>query len=122
IFGRGFQAPVAVSLANFVAFVQSVSATEVVVVPAIPLAANCATITGPITVTNINTGSTADTSFSFTYQAIPPQISSISVNHGPPGTPVTINGLQLPQNKTDAQVTFGGVPANVNSSTPTQMV
>ena len=61
IFGRGFQAPVAVSLAGFGAFVQSVSATELVVIPGPAVATGCADVSGPIGVVNLNTGSRAET-------------------------------------------------------------
>ena len=57
IFGRGFQAPVAVELAGWAAIIQSVSATEIVVVPGPALTAGCADITGAIEITNLNTGS-----------------------------------------------------------------
>ena len=69
----GFQAPVAVTLAGVPAFVQSVSATEIVVLPGIPAGCGCATVTGAIVVTNINTGetATAPAGVTFTYVVVP---------------------------------------------------
>src|ERR1700674_3533791 len=66
IFGQGFDAPVAVSLAGITASVVSVSATEIIVMPGNPALAACTDVTGPVVVTNITTGDTASGS-SFTY-------------------------------------------------------
>ena len=66
IFGQGFEAPVKVSLAGFIATVMSVSATEITVLPGGALPTGCADLTGPMTVTNINTGDSASGQ-TFTY-------------------------------------------------------
>ena len=66
IHGHGFQAPVAVSLAGWAATVISVSESELVVLPGLPLLTACADVAGPVSVTNINSGDTAS-ALSFTY-------------------------------------------------------
>ena len=49
----------AVSLAGVGALVQSVAATEIVVVPGTPLVGGCADLNGDIVVVNIDTGDSA---------------------------------------------------------------
>jgi hypothetical protein len=70
IYGTGFQAPVVVTLAGVQAFVQSVSATELVVMPGIP--AGCSGGgAGAVVVTNITTGETASgLGVTFTYVVV----------------------------------------------------
>jgi hypothetical protein len=96
IFGQGFEAPVAVSLAGIAASVISVSATEVIVLPATPFAAGCADISGTVSVTNINTGDTA-TGLTFVYliAQTAPIIRSVFPSTGDPGTTVTISGVSF---------------------------
>jgi len=118
IFGRGFQAPVAVELAGWGAIIQSVSATEIVVVPGPALTAGCADITGPIEITNLNTGSSVQDG-SFTYLVVKPIISSVVPNAGPGGTGVTITGFNLPDTVPDAEVKFGSQTALVTSASTT---
>ncbi len=92
IHGQGFEAPVAVSLAGFVAQVISVSATEILVIPGGANANGCTDVTGPMTVTNINTGDTASAqSFTYLVKAAGPFISSVSPGSGTGGT-ITISG------------------------------
>jgi hypothetical protein len=115
IHGQGFQAPVKVSLAGFIATVMSVSATEIVVLPGGALATSCSDISGPMTVTNIDTGDTA-TGQSFTYlvKSLGPIIFAVSPGSGTGGT-ITITGA----NFTGIQsVTVGGKAASftVNGS------
>ena len=95
IHGQGFQAPVKVSLAGFVATVMSVSATEIVVLPGNALATTCTDITGPMVVTNIDTGDTA-TGQSFTYlvKSEGPVIFSVGAGSGTGGT-ITITGANF---------------------------
>jgi len=88
IFGQGFQAPVAVSLAGIAAGpIQSVSATEIVVFPGSPLVSSCADISGPISVVNINTGdgATAD-GLIFHYVVEKPTINGVSPANSCPTT------------------------------------
>ena len=123
IYGQGFQAPVAVTLAGWGAVVQSVSATEIVVIPGPALPTGCADITGPISVTSIDAGNGA-TNGSFTYLIQKPVITGVSpANSGGAagGTVVTITGLNLPL-VANAQVRFGGATAFVTSSDGTTMV
>ena len=119
IYGQGFQGPVAVDLAGFGAIVQSVSATEIVVVPGNPLPAGCANITGPIVVVNINTGDAA-TNGVFTY--LVPQVVITGVvpsnDGGGSVTTVTITGTGFPNSIADADVKFGAKSAFVQSVSP----
>ena len=107
IFGQGFQAPVAVSLAGIPAAVISVSATEVVVLPSAPFTNGCSDISGPISVTNINTGETFSTGPTFTYliAQTKPIITSVSPSQAAPGATVAISGPNL---STVSSVTVGG--------------
>ena len=119
IFGHGFQAPVAVTLAAQPATVVSVSESELVVVPGRP--GSCSGPSGGVTVTNINTGDTA-TALTFTYRAPVPTITLLSPAQGPPGTVVTITGTNLPSRPDDASVTFGTIHAAVTSASVTELV
>src|SRR5262249_43791195 len=124
IFGQGFQPPVAVTLAGVPAFVQSVSATEIVVLPSTPLLSACGNITGGIAVVNIDTGDGASTdanTLAFTYVVPKPAISNVapgnscptggngcpSDNGGVGGGTVTIDGVNFPSSIASAQVKFG---------------
>ena len=132
IYGQGFQAPVAVSLAGIGALVQSVAATEIVVLPSNPIITGCTDLSGDIVVTNIDTGDTAKATNAFTYHLLKPTISGINpANSCPTGTPcpngglgnipVTITGTNLP-GKDNAQVKFGSQTAFVTSSDGATMV
>jgi hypothetical protein len=114
IYGRGFQAPVAVSLAGFGAFVQSVSATEIVVIPGSPLATGCADVTGEIEVVNINTGS-GGTGGSFTYVVQKPAITGVAPTAAQLPAQATVTGINFPQSIADAEVKFGARTAFVAS-------
>jgi IPT/TIG domain-containing protein len=93
IFGQGFQAPVAVTLAGIGASVISVSATEILVTPGLPLVTACTDVTGPTRVVNINTGDVAEgPDFFYLVQATRPSISGMSPSQGPPGTSVSFSG------------------------------
>ena len=131
IYGQGFQAPAAVSLAGWAAFVQSVSATEIDVIPGNALPVGCADITGPIVVTNVDTGDTA-TGGSFTYVVPKPAITGISPsnscpggapcpNGGTGGTAATISGVYLPASVGSADVKFGALTAFVGAATSTSI-
>ncbi|HTY42735.1 MAG TPA: IPT/TIG domain-containing protein [Thermoanaerobaculia bacterium] len=131
IFGQGFSAPVAVSLAGWAALVQSVSATEVVVIPGPAVASGCADITGPISVTNIDTGD-SDSQGSFTYHALKPTIAGVSPvnscpsgapcpNGGTGGIPADITGTLFPPALSSTQVKFGTATAFVNSVSSTDI-
>ncbi|HZI67739.1 MAG TPA: IPT/TIG domain-containing protein [Thermoanaerobaculia bacterium] len=124
IFGHGFQAPVSVTLAGRPAIIISVSESEIVVLPSQPFVTGCSDLTGPVRVTNINTGDTATGTVNFTYlvaQTVP-TIVSIAPTTGPPGTVVTITGFNLPVSTADADVRFGGRLATVSSASSTQLV
>jgi hypothetical protein len=135
IFGQGFQAPVAVTLAGIPAFVQSVSATEIVVLPSQPLLSSCDNITGDIAVVNIDTGDGA-TGGAFTYVVPKPSISNVTPgnscpnggngcptdNGGVGGGTVTIDGVNLPASTGTAQVKFGSQTAFVTSASISEIV
>jgi hypothetical protein len=117
IYGRGFEAPVAVSLAGIGAVVQSVSATELHVIPGQPIDAGCGDISGGIGVTNLTTGSSASgENLTFTYNAVDVVITQVAPNFGLGGTDVTILGINLPRSIADADVRFGGQSAVVTSA------
>lgn len=117
IYGQGFDAPVAVSLAGIAAIVQSVSATEIVVLPVFPLLSGCSNLSADVSVTNINTGDTA-TGLSFTYIVPQMAITGVTPAVGVTGDPVTITGVNFPQTVADAEVKFGGRTAFVSSVAP----
>ncbi|HEU5248586.1 MAG TPA: IPT/TIG domain-containing protein, partial [Thermoanaerobaculia bacterium] len=125
IFGHGFQAPVAVTLAGRPATVISVSESELVVLPSRPLDP-CASGSGAVVVTNINTGDTVS-GLTFTYTGGRPTITQVLPSFGPPGTVVTLNGQNLPSRLEDASVLFENaalgvsVPAAVSATSETQM-
>lgn len=132
IYGRGFQAPVAVTLAGFGALIQSVSATEIVVIPGPALPNGCNDITGEIAVVNINTGS-GTTGGSFTYLIARPAIANVSPNNScPGGAPCSINGglgggaatisgANFPTDPASVEVKFGPQTAFVNSASSTAL-
>jgi large repetitive protein len=127
IFGRGFQAPIAVSLAGFGAIIQSVTATEIVVIPGPAIPEGCSNIEGEIGITNLNTGS-GTTGGSFTYVVSKPAIASVIPSNSCPGgapctpgggfgnIPATINGANFPLNPASVDVKFGNQTAFVNST------
>ena len=121
IFGQGFQAPVAVSLAGVVVnSILSVSATEIVVIPGFPASiTGCKDIAGAVSVTNIDSGDTASgSSFTYLVAVTAPVISSINPPSGPPGTAVTIigNGMSLVNT-----VKFGSRAASITAQSATSI-
>lgn len=122
IFGHGFQAPVAVSLAGRAATIISVSESELVVLPSRPLLEGCSDVSGSVTVTNINTGDT-DTGLSFTYLVTQtqPTITDVQPREGLAGTILTITGFNLPITIADAQVEIGGRVAVVSAASASEL-
>jgi len=120
IYGQGFLSPVAVTLAGIPANPFSVSATELLVLPGTPFLTDCKDLSGPVIVTNIDSGDTA-TGPTFIYQVeqTKPIITSVSPSSGPPGTTVTITGSNLGN---ITSVTFGDRSAPIVSVSPTQVV
>lgn len=114
IYGQGFQAPVAVTLAGIPAYVQSVSATEIQALPSLPLLSGCSNISGAVSVTNIDTGDTASGG-GFTYVVPELAITGVSPQIGQAGTAVTITGTNFPLTVADADVKFGARQAFVTS-------
>jgi hypothetical protein len=117
IFGQGFEAPVAVTLAGVPANVNSVSATEIVVTPGPPLIEGCSDLAGPIHVVNINSGDGANGP-GFTYVVSKGAISSISPTNDGAGTvtSVTITGSGFSAG--NAVVKFGAKTAFVTGGGP----
>ncbi|MEM7481296.1 MAG: IPT/TIG domain-containing protein [Acidobacteriota bacterium] len=115
IFGQGFDAPVAVELANFAQSVRSVTGTEIVVETVPIVTDSCDDVSGGVEVVNIETGDSATSGITFTYlvELFGPLVSSLSPTSGPQagGTTVTVRGSNL----RDAFVTFDGRPAAITS-------
>jgi uncharacterized repeat protein (TIGR01451 family) len=113
IFGHGFQAPVLVTIGGTRAIIQSVSDSEILVVPVL---SGCSGGGGGVTVTNLNTGETASSPQSLTITPITPTISGINPTSGAAGSSVTITGTNLPTTTALARVTFGTQQATVVSA------
>jgi hypothetical protein len=114
IYGTGFQAPVVVTLAGVQAFVQSVSATELVVLPAYP--PNCGAGSGTeVVVVNVTTGETA-TGGPFTYIAVPMTITNVIPAVGQTNDVIELDGTNLPSSAANAQVLFGSRAGLVQST------
>jgi hypothetical protein len=122
IFGQGFDEPVAVGLGGFAAQVLSVTGSEIVVrSPAIRVS-SCAAVSGPVTVTNIDTGNTASTQGTiFTYDVLRPLITNISPTSGAENgnSQVSITGSNFTP---PLRVVIGGQAASVLSSNANQVV
>lgn len=117
IFGQGFESPVAVSLAGIAATVISVSSTEILALPGNPAVSGCTDITGPVSVTNINTGETASgSSFFYLVKQTAPVLFGVSPpsGHANGTLSVTLTGANL---GTVDTVTIGG--RNVSPSSRT---
>ncbi len=122
IFGHGFQAPVAVTLAGRPALVMSVSESELVVLPSRPFLTGCSDVSGAVAVTNINSGDSASgLTFTYLVAQTKPVIISVSPNTGAIGTVVTITGLNLPISIADAEVKFGTRLATVTAASATSL-
>ena len=125
IFGEGFDAPVKVSLAGWVATVLSVSASEIVVVPGSIVAAGCSDVSGAMEVTNINTGDTA-TGQTFTYlvSASGPIITGVTPSSAQvpgAGIQLLISGSNFPTTVAGVSVTVGGRQVTVVTATSTSL-
>ena len=126
IFGHGFQAPVAVTLAGRPATIISVSESELVVLPSRPFVTSCGDVSGAVVVTNINSGDTAS-GLTFTYlvaQTRPVIISvlpAMGTGLAPTPTVVTITGSNLPISIADAEVKFGSRLATVTAASSTSL-
>jgi hypothetical protein len=77
IYGQGFEDPVAVTLAGVAAYVLCASGTEIQVAPGFPTGAGCSDVQGPVHVTNLGSGDSADGP-QFTYLNSPPALVSVS--------------------------------------------
>ncbi len=120
IFGQGFEAPVAVTLAGIPAVVISVSATEILALPGNPQVSGCTDVSGAVSVTNINTGDTATgANFRYLVAQTAPLITSVSPGFGTPGTIVTITGSGFSK---VTSVKFGSRAASFSISSPSTIV
>lgn len=114
IFGQGFEAPVQVSLAGFVATVISVSSTEIAVLPGGANPTGCTDVTGPMTVTNINTGDNASgQTFTYVVKSNGPFINGVSASEASGVVTATITGGNF---FNITSVLIGGKAAFVSSS------
>jgi hypothetical protein len=116
IYGTGFQAPVSVTLADVPAYVQSVSATEVVVMPGTPTGCGAGG-SGAVVVTNITSGERAQNpNVTFTYIAVPMAVTNVVPSLGQGGTAVELDGQNLPTSVSNTRVLFGARVATVQSA------
>jgi hypothetical protein len=120
IFGQGFVAPVNVSVAGLQADIISVTGTEIVVRPRIPAIGNCQDVSGPVVVTNINTGDSDSTDANFIYRAFEPTLFGVNPPSGPGATSVartaTGNAFEDP-----VRVLFGDAAASITATTSTSI-
>lgn len=125
IHGEGFDAPVKVSLAGWVASVISVSATEVVVVPGNIVVSGCSDVSGTMSVTNINTGETAEgQTFTYLVAAAGPVITGVSQSQAQvpvAGIQLVISGANFPTSAAGVNVTLGGRQLQVLSASATAL-
>ncbi len=125
IFGAGFDEPVAVSLAGFAMPILSVTGSEVVVRTEVVVPTTCADITGPVSLTNIETGDNGNSGGTlFVFRVFEPFVAGITPNTAPfsGGTAATINGTQF---ESPSRVVFsnGGeeVSAQIQSVSDTEI-
>lgn len=115
IFGQGFNAPVAIELANFAQNSLTVTGTELTLRTAAIRTATCSDPTGPIEVVNINSGDGAS-ALSYIYEVVryTPVIFTVSPDSGDEdgGTVVTLSGRDL----RTPLASIGGRPAEVLST------
>lgn len=122
--GSGFDDPVAVSLGGVGQGVLSVTGTQILFVTSGVVPSSCPsngiiTVTG-VSVTNIETGDSAQAALGFNYVVPKPQIFGISPTSGGPGTAAVITGENF---ATNVQVLFGdatngsSAPVGAHSST-----
>jgi hypothetical protein len=120
IYGRGFDEPVAVTLGQHAQQVLSVSGSEIVV-RTVPIAVtNCADVTGPTAVVNIETGDGDSNGPNFTYRIPRPLLFNVSPFGGPQSgnTLVSITGANF-GSPMIVEFVIGGTAfgGNVQSST-----
>lgn len=121
IFGQGFDAPVSVEFGGVLQEVRSVTGTEIVVRTVAVDVDNCTVVngSGPVTVTNIETGD-SDTGPTFQFVITEPLITGLSVTSGPEGgnTPLTISGAGFDP---PTRVLFGGAAGTITSEGSTSI-
>lgn len=128
IFGRGFEAPVAVTLANIAAKVISVSATEVIVLPGDPVISGCLDVSGPAQVVNINTGDSDSSTVGFTYlvSVTKPVITNVSPSSAAAGSSININGFNFAGGPTGIgrinSVLIGGRPVSFSVQSDSSII
>ena len=89
--GYGFDDPVTVVIGGIVAQPVEVFGTRIVAITGTPLVTSCANVTGPISVTNRETGETATAAgLTFTFLAPRPTFVSVSPNPVTEGTAVSL--------------------------------
>ncbi|MEM1246097.1 MAG: IPT/TIG domain-containing protein [Acidobacteriota bacterium] len=124
IFGQGFVEPLQVRLGSVVdpQSLVSVTPTEISIRTLGAQTASCGNISGPVIVTLLDTGNENTQGPTYVYE-VPgdgPQLSSISPTQGAAvgGTSVAINGSNF---YTNMQVTFGGRPGDITSTSESRI-
>jgi hypothetical protein len=97
--GTGFDDPVAVSIGGIAAQPISVTGTRIVAITGAISVEGCADETGPIAVTNINTGDSIVSEIEFTYLVPQPIITNVTgpVSVGQPISVTVVNGFGFPR-------------------------
>lgn len=122
IFGQGFDAPVAVTFGSLIQTPLSVTGTEIVVRTSAARVENCTVDSedeGTVTVTNIETGDSADGP-AWIYLIPQPLITGVNPTSGPEGgnTLVTVSGSGF---EPPTRVLFGGSAGSIQSQASTSI-
>ena len=124
IYGQGFDAPVAVTLAGRGQQVLSVSGSEIVVRTVAIVVQSCGNASGATSVTNIESGDTATSNVLFTYLVPRPTIANLSPFSGPQtgNTQMIISGSNFGSPMlVDFIIGGSAFAGNVQSSTGTSI-
>jgi hypothetical protein len=90
--GWGFDDPVAVTVGGIAAQVISVTGTKIIVQTALPIIQGCADVAGPVSVTNIEDGTSATAEgLTFTYIVPKPVIVGVTPNPAQPGQGIVVS-------------------------------
>ena len=120
IFGQGFDEPVAVSLGGVAATVLSTTGTQIIVRSPVVQVNGCNDLTGPVRVTNIETGDSDDSASDFIFDVPTPVITGINPTSGGQagGTSVIVSGGSF---QPPVRVLFGQQAGSIVSSSPTSI-
>lgn len=117
IFGQGFDEPVAVSIGGVAATVLSTTGTEIVVRTPVVQIDDCDDVTGPVVVTNIETGDSDSSENDFIFDVPSPVINNLIPATGGEagGTSIVITGFGF---EPPVRVLFGDQAGSVTASSP----